>query len=263
VLTLRSPACRGFSLIEMSMVLLILSLLLTGITVSLTATLQSAHRRAATATLLEIEQALYGFAVAHGRLPCPASPLSAGQASPDGPATRSCNLYSGFVPARTLAIKGRVNCDGLLIDPWGRPYRYSITQTDASANGRIDFVSTDELRNEAEGMQNAKPDLRICHNLRRGCPSSRAVDITTDTAVAVIFSMGRPRKDSPAELENAGENGSVIASGCTQSPYPVGSDNNFYSAPQIERSDQPFDDLLIWISPNILYNKMLDAGRLP
>lgn len=69
---------RGFSLIEMAVVLLILGTLMSGVLVAVTQTTESNRRSNARTQLRTIEEALYGYAQAFGSLPCPASVTSAG-----------------------------------------------------------------------------------------------------------------------------------------------------------------------------------------
>jgi len=211
--------------------------------------------------LSEIENALYGFAIAYDRLPCPATPGNGGQANPLNPVT-DCSTYIGFVPSNTLGISGSVNCDGLLTDPWGQPYRYSVVQVDAGNATGSDFVTSGGIRNE--GMANVTPNIRICRDTSVACLSSTpASNVVTDFAVAVIFSMGEPATNSSAENENAGEGGTSVGSTCGLSPYALGNDIRYYSSPIIEVDGQRYDDVLIWISHTVLFNKLLEAGRLP
>lgn len=252
---------HGFTLIEMAIVFLIIGALLSYTFMPLRAQLETANIKETRVKLAEIEQAIYGFAIANGRLPCPTLPGEGGQSLPQDPAT-ACNSYIGFVPSGSLGLKGETNCDGLLVDPWGRPYRYSVTDNDFDGGGIDDFVVSNELRNV--GINNAAPDLRVCRNLGAACNSATAAaDIIADEVVAVIFSMGtKGRANSATENENAGEGG-TLASTCGLSAYPIGNDRFYYAAKRREIAGQEFDDNLIWISPHILYGKLLQAGQIP
>ncbi len=217
--------------------------------------------------LNNIESALYGFAIAYDRLPCPTMPGRGAQSIPLNPLSdcadaNAINGYIGFVPSAALGISGPVNCDGLLIDPWGRPYRYSVTMADAGLVPGGDFITGGGIHNE--GMENVRPNLRICRDIDAGCSSSTSAgNIITQNAVAVVFSMGEPATNSNAENENAGEDGRTVASQCELADYELGNDTNYYSSPIIEVDSRHYDDILIWISPTILFNKLLEARRLP
>ena len=66
----------GFSLVEMAIVLAIITLLLGGLLPTLSAQRGSQHISETRKQLEEIQQALVGYAIANGRLPCPASTSS-------------------------------------------------------------------------------------------------------------------------------------------------------------------------------------------
>jgi prepilin-type N-terminal cleavage/methylation domain-containing protein len=252
---------HGFTLIEMAIVFLIIGALLSYTFMPLRAQLETANIKQARGKLAEIEEAIYGFAIANGRLPCPTLPGQGGLSQQPDP-TNACDSSIGFVPSGTLGLKGETNCDGLLVDPWGRPYRYSVTDSDFDADGADDFVAINELRNV--GIASATPDLQVCRNLDAACNSTTAqANIVAREVVAVIFSMGtKGRANSATENENAGEGG-TLASSCGLAAYPIGNDRFYYAAKRREIAGQEFDDQLIWISPHILYGKLLQAGQIP
>src|SRR5688572_9709541 len=159
--TSMSRGCeRGFSLIEMAMVLVILGTLLGGVLVAVSQTAENGRRTTARNQLREIESALYGFAQVHGRLPCPALDNSNGYESPLGGGT--CNSNHGFVPATTLNLNGAINTDGLLLDPWQNPIRYSVAGTTTP-----EFTDDDSIRDFFDGGGIFTPA-----NMLRVCPSS-------------------------------------------------------------------------------------------
>lgn len=250
---------KGFTLIEMAVVMLILAFLLTSVFMPFSAQRETADIRKAREELKAIEEALYGFAIANGRLPCPTRPGLGGRGDLNV-ANTACNNYLGFVPSTDLGISGNVNCDGLLLDPWGNPYRYSITDSNPDGDAEIDFVEQDEMRDVT--VANLAPNLRVCRNRLTTCNAATlAADVVADNVVAVYFSMGKSwQNPSSLEDENAGEGG-PIPSTCGLSSYNIGSDRFYYSLDRIE-SGVTFDDIVDWLSPSILYTKMLDAGRL-
>jgi len=281
------PMQKGFTLIEIAIVFIIIAVLLSYTFMPLRAQLETANIKKAHAKLIEIEEALYGFAIANNRLPCPTFPGNAGLSNPEDPtgtATQHCNAsaaisgYIGFVPSSTLGIKGEVNCDGLLVDPWGRPYHYSVVNVDGKPTAGDDddigdFVVSGGLRAQAlstgipgnTGPNSVQPNIKVCNDLGSNCTSAPGAGggvASTKSAVAVIFSMGtRQRANSGREDENAGEGGTV-ASTCNLPAYKIGNDAQYYAAQRIETGSNQFDDILIWISPNILYSKLLQAGHL-
>ncbi|MDH5473525.1 MAG: prepilin-type N-terminal cleavage/methylation domain-containing protein [Gammaproteobacteria bacterium] len=240
----------GFTLIEIAIVLVIIGALISAAIMPLSAQRDTNNIKKARAELKTIEEAIYGFAIANGRIPCPAQPASAGSESPAG---GTCNNNSiGFVPAATLGVSGNVNCNNLLVDPWGNPYRYSVTSNDSGGIAGPDFTTPTDIN--TLGVAALNPDIRICTN--SGCGTR-----LTDQAVAVVFSMGKNWSNvvTADEIANAGE--ATIASGCTAA-YDVAADNDYVSHLPVEIAGLEFDDIVIWISPNILYAKLLAAGQL-
>lgn len=248
---------NGFTLIEMAVVMLILSFLLISVFMPFSAQRETADIRKAGEELLAIEEALYGFAIAQGRMPCPASGTSGGvEATTANIPGVDCSVVMGFVPANTLGIKGNFNCDGLLLDPWGNPYRYAVTRVDTGTAGQ-DFVSNGEMGTIGAG--GLAPDLRICTT--SGCGTTLSTN-----AVAVYMSMGKNWANFTGvdEVQNAGEGTlpNAPSPNCPAKQYRVGTNNSYVHHERIEAGGNYFDDIVMWMSPNILYKKMLDAGQL-
>jgi prepilin-type N-terminal cleavage/methylation domain-containing protein len=238
----------GFTLVEMAVVMVIVGLMLSGLMMSLSQTTENTRRSDAKAQVAEVEEALYGFAQAYGRLPCPAIPTSTGTESPVGGGA-ACTRQHGFVPSATLGLKGAINADGLLLDPWGNPLRYSVTNT----GGTWDFTRTGRMK--AIGIAALIPDLRVCRD-------AACTNVIADKIPAVVLSMGKnwATFTSADELGNAGEGGTSVTGGPSGNTYRIPLDRNFVLA---DYSDVNFDDIITWLSPNILYTRMITAGQLP
>ena len=237
---MRNKIPAGFSLMEMAVVLFIVSLLMGGVLMSLSQTREMSSRNEAEQTLKEIIEALYGFAQANGRLPCPATAASSGTEAPVGGG--ACSQPHGFVPAATLGVSGPVNRDSLLVDDWLGAFRYSVTTADGNA-----FTTAGGMR--AAGISTLSPDLRVCTAAACGSVIANAVP-------AVVLSMGADWSSftaaDVAATENSGET--------TIAGYRHANDNDFVDTGYIE---DVFDDLIDWLSPNILYTRMISAGQLP
>jgi len=226
---------------EMAVVLLIMGFLLSGLLVSVSQNAENNRRTDASAKMESIQEALYGFAQTTGRLPCPAAIASAGAESRDG--SNNCTQWHGFVPAATLGITGSVNGNGLLLDLWGNPYRYSIgSGFFAPAVASLTTV----FANWPTTLPN--PGLRVC--LDETCSDTIANNIP-----AVVLSMGAnwAQYTSAAEVANAGAVAQPPGTGVTTT-------NIFVSTTYDEDN---FDDIVLWLSPNILFTRMISAGKLP
>lgn len=244
---------RGFSLIEMAVVLLILGLLLSGLFTALGDSSSNRNRIQAASELENIEEALYGFAQTTGRLPCPAIATSAGAEDFVLPNVNDrCTRPHGFVPAATLGLQGAVDTNGLILDPWGNPYRYSVS--DHRVGGVRVFTSRTGMQTlfNAGPLTPNTPNRFLCVASAEDCSGT----VYSDTAPALVYSMGADYASysSAIQLENA--------SGRTAG-YRMAVDREFVNAGYAEEGDNAFDDVLVWISPNVLFSRMINAGRLP
>ncbi|MGV3590048.1 MAG: prepilin-type N-terminal cleavage/methylation domain-containing protein [Gammaproteobacteria bacterium] len=235
----------GFSLIELAVVLTIIGTLMSGVLVAVSQSMANARITDARAQLREIEEALYGYAQATGRLPCPATDDSANAGYEE---SAPCDDFHGFVPAGTLGIAGPVNSDGLLVDPWGNPIRYSVIVTAASGTPAFaDYTSIQTFFNSASSTLTDANMFSICSD--NGC-----TDELYNTIPAVVMSLG-PNGSTYTSADEALNAGSQTMNG-----YSVKNDFDFVST---TFSEDNFDDQLIWLSPYILFNRMVSAGKLP
>lgn len=279
---------KGFTLVEIAIVLLIVAILL-GYTVALFPRQQELKQyRAVEQEMDRVIDAIIGFAQVNGRLPCPAVPNSSG--AEDGGGAANCNNYGGFVPISTLGIQGRLNQDSLLLDPWGNPYRYYVTNVDFNGGGASDFVREGEMRDvgledtDGDGYIDLDGRYIICNdngtttddqctgaaevfgNYLAGPPDRYAGAPFVLLSQGKNWNQGTPIND---ELENIGSKQSLtdlgIANGPSGNQYFLKDVNNnettFVWRPTGFADD--FDDVVRWVSPNILYSKMIEAGQLP
>ena len=250
---------KGFSLVELSIVILIMGLLLGGLMLPLSMQRENARLRDAIDQTNKVSTAIEGFALVDGFLPCPAIPASGGIASPT---IGGCTTQHGFVPATTLAINGPRNNDNLLLDPWGSPLRYSVSSNDADADGTWDFVSVGEMRDVT--MPLLQPDLVVCSTATGATAATCAAPNVTLTGQAsvVIYSLGKDWSTftSADQLENVGAN---LGGGPSGATYPVAGNAVFVSRGKSDLGGSEYDDVVIWLSPNRLFSRLVDAGHLP
>ncbi len=250
---------RGFSLVELSIVLLILGLVLGGLAMPLSVQRENSRIRDSQTQLHDIQTAIEGFALVNGYLPCPATPASSGFADPDG---GGCNVQHGFVPASTLDLSGTRNADNLLLDPWGSPVRYSVSNSDVDSNGNWDFTFPGEMQSVT--MAALAPDLVVCSTSTGSTATACSGANVTLSAQSplVIYSLGKDWTSfaSADQLENVGNN---LGGGASGASYPVAADVVFVSRGRSDRNGAEFDDLVLWLSANSLYHSLVAAGRLP
>jgi prepilin-type N-terminal cleavage/methylation domain-containing protein len=288
----KQSSYRGFTLTELAVVLMIVALLIGGMLVPLSAQNDIRNVNETQKTLNDIRDALIGYAAANGRLPCPASASSNGVEQPEGggdcdttvvssshPVSHGDgNSYAGFVPAATLGITP-TDASGYAIDAWGNRIRYAVFPKpikDPGANpisnpftapSGMKTVTLAQLANytASSGLNNPLLSVCACGAAVTGAGAAATCGGTcaggipgklTDQAMAVVYSLG---KNAGTGGTGAGENhnpnpNSTIAAGAAfvwHTPTAAGS------------ADGEFDDLMIWISPNILYNRLIAAGQLP
>jgi prepilin-type N-terminal cleavage/methylation domain-containing protein len=135
---------RGFTLAELAVALVILALLLAGALIPLSTQIEVRAIADTQRTMEQIREAIVGFALANGRLPCPANGATAagtaGAGSEQWDSTDSrCedgtgNLVAlGVVPWATLGVPE--------VDSWGRRFTYRVSYVFADAAGIASFAT--------------------------------------------------------------------------------------------------------------------------
>jgi type II secretion system protein G len=206
----------GFTLLEMSVVLIIIGFIVGALMAPLTAQVEKSRLSEANKDLAEIKEALLGYIVVNGFLPCP-------DTTGDGVADSCANTNStvstgGNLPWSTLGLKSN--------DPWGRPYQYRINNA---------FSAIFNLNTAGSGS-----------GVIKICTDTTCVNTESANVPLIVFSFGKNGGIQPPvsldEQENANGDGVFVKHDFVQNG---------------------FDDVLMWISSNVLMNRMVAAGRLP
>ena len=238
---------KGFSLIEVAIAIFVITLLLGGLLVPLSSQVEQRQISDTRKYLEEIKEALIGFAVTNGRLPCPASSTSSGVENPSGGGACS-NNYNGFVPAVTLGL-AVVDNQGFAVDPWGNRIHYAVTTANGNAFTTVNGMST-------TGLSALAPNLLICSTATGISATSCAAGTALSTGVPlVVYSIGK----------NGAYGGTGLDEAANPNPNSTNNDRVFVShlpTPSTAPNGE-FDDIMTWLSPNILYNRMVAAGKLP
>lgn len=247
-----SVRTRGFTLLELAITLLITSLLAGGLLLSLTAQHEATATSETLHRLSEARDALLGFAAAHGRLPCPAAPGTTGTESPLGGGSCS-NPWDGFLPAITLGLSP-TDSQGYALDGWNQPIRYALTDYSNTAFCPGHLFATADCLKAAWYSTPPAPDLHICSTASGmtrtdGKASCAPGALLAGDALAVIYSRGKNGRAPPGSADEA-------ANGNADRLFVA-------SAAAHAGADGEFDDIVTWLSPNLLYHRLLAAGRLP
>lgn len=255
----RPDSAGGFTLTELAVVMAIITLLIGGMIMPLSAQRDGQAANETQKKLAEIQEALLGFAIANGRLPCPAlanlktgTDAAAGLEGTTGTGSALlCTYVVGVLPWATLGVAET--------DSWNNRYSYRVTQEFArGATGQTSFTGT--------GCPPAANPQSAAFAL---CSQG---DLTVKTAASASTLAG----NSPAVVISHGKNGNgAYTSLGTQLPIGTDADEqdnqltgaagttmanaNFIS----NTPTATFDDIVTWVSPNVLFNRMIAAGKLP
>jgi len=234
----RARRHAGFSLVEMAVVLVIVGLMIGGLLAPLSAQIEQRRTGETQRALDDAKEALIGFALLNGYLPCPAVSPSNGLEDRSGHLCTD-NKRQGYLPWATLGLPK--------LDSWNHLYRYSVTPafTNSAAyftlrTARDITVNTRDSAGTllAATAPNDIPAVIMSHGKNGAGATSNAGILVTATSASNVD-----------EQANAGGDGTVFVS-------RIGSAS--VAAPGGE-----FDDMVAWISPTILYNRMVNAQRLP
>ncbi len=275
-MTRPSTRASGFTLIELAIVLFIVSLLIGGMLIPLSAQTEIRGHQETDKALATIREALIGFAAINGRLPCPAvasipsgttvSGLQAGMeattpAGANGPcacATSANSGIAGIVGAGAVAcsVASADSVGGVLpwatlglqeSDAWEHRYTYRVsTQFARLATGQTDFGAC----TPATPVQNAAFALCSLGAFTISTAASGGTTVAGNVPVVVV-SHG---KNGLGATSPTG----IVAIAATAADEVENADNNVAFV-----SNTIIDDQIVWVPTSVLMSRMLAAGRLP
>ena len=240
----RPTHLQGFTLIEMAIVLIIITLVVGSALVPLGAQIEQRQRAETQRTLDEIKEAMIGYTLANGVLPCP-SGVSAG--IPTGIASAPCTtsiIATGYIPWVTLGVNNH--------DAWGNLIRYTVATkfADTSTPFTLNTASLSASNTITIQSRNTAGTLTTISSTIPAVVLSLGKNGYGGLSSDYIVQSGVPA-NNPDEKQN-------IASGSltylSRTPAPPGTSATIGGE---------FDDIIVWISPNVLYNRMVAAGKLP
>lgn len=232
------PSAKGFTLTELAIVLVIVSLLAGGLIMSLSSQYDLQAQKDTQKLLGDATDALVGFAASHTAveglpyLPCPDKTTAVGVGTPndgqeDRDAAGACVTDNGNLPWLTLGLPAN--------DAWNDHIRYAVTS-----------VFANKITGFGLEPPNNKGTLRVCPDSACAAPLATELPFVLvshgKNGLGAINSSGLPNAapSDPEELENLDVS--------TFISHPPG---------------VSFDDYVVWLSPNILFNRMIAANKLP
>jgi prepilin-type N-terminal cleavage/methylation domain-containing protein len=248
---------RGFTLVELALVVGIVALLLGGLLVPLSRSIEQKAIANTQASLEAAQQALIGFALLNGRLPCPDTHALGAEDTPAAGAVQ-CPSNSvaggaswGQLPWNTLGVSG--------VDGWGYRLDYAVhTPLAVTAFSGANIRSSNLVVNcsmlTAVDIPRGFP----------GCFDATTPGIASTTVSFLVFSHGkngrgaiRPDGTPNAPPETRDESQNLLTT--------AGPARTFVSRYQTVVTSDPgeFDDLFVLTPPFLLTAKLLAAGMWP
>ncbi len=268
----------GFSLVELAIVLLVVTLMLSSLLYTLSAQTEQRNFEDTRRRLEQARELVLAFAIVNGRLPCPARSTSAGAEvrNAAGECKDAANVEDyyggalaggaagGFLPAVTLGFP-TVDAAGFALDAWQNRIRYAVVKTKSNCAPPpppavlLDphFVNATNLK--GNGISCQPNDLLICKSATgitgTTCGGGANQIMSQNLVVAIIFSTGKNTTttggtgaDEAANLNGGGNADPIFV---FHTPAPSGATGG------------EFDDQFTWITVGELYGKLIAAGVLP
>lgn len=233
----------GFSLVELAIVLIIVALLTSGLLGGLSSQRNQADNKDAQRQQELVLDAILGFAMSAGRLPCPADPAistASGAGSEELQCTpadcsstdRVCKLEHGVIPWRSLGLQET--------DPWGNRFTYFVGKEFSNPLTQVEKDNGTRTRFTLDTLGRA--------NIQDSAGQAVASDIP-----AVIVSHGSRGVGGyqSSGLQLAGASGDEAKN--------ADANLTFVS----HTPTDSFDDLVTWVIPSILKSRLVAVGKLP
>ncbi|MEM7252982.1 MAG: type II secretion system protein [Pseudomonadota bacterium] len=259
---------RGFSLIELAIVIGIVGLLLGAILVPLATQLKLSKVRDTQARLGEVREALVGYALRNGRLPCPEDPATVptGVEGPRSGAPLVCDFPEGILPWLELNVAPD--------DAWGRHVYYrpgrefTASQLDNCNPGITDRL---DLCDRGDALIQTRVDDPATSAVRE-----KTLGVVVDRPAAVILSFGPNGYGARSYGGDvvpvpAGVGGDEVVNYTIEGATPeLFRTRTFFETDNANCDDAddtesfcPFDDVVTWLPATTLINRMAKVGLLP
>ena len=249
----------GFTLAELAVVLLVLTLLIGGMLVPIAAQVDRRRVAETEKTLEEVKEALIGYALSHQAtgnlkpyLPCPDNDFD-GQEEPR--AAGVCPSQEGWVPWATLGVG--------VGDAWGNRIRYRVWPGASSSVTGFTLTTftglpADRIRICSSGICTGTneiaafvPAVLVSHG-KNGHGARTAANILLPVPAGAAYDDERANTD--------GRNGTDTADTPVVAVPPVFVSR---SATGLESAAGEYDDISVWLSANVLISRMAAVGLLP
>ncbi|MGQ0545149.1 MAG: PulJ/GspJ family protein [Betaproteobacteria bacterium] len=264
---------NGFTLTELAIAFLIVSLLLAGFMYTLSAQTEQRNRADTQRRLEEAKELLLTFAIVNGRLPCPArcSNFPACNAVGDGGTEQpagggACtDGYAGYLPGTAIGFLP-VDANGYALDAWGNRIRYAVSQTTSGAAANH-FTTAASLK--ANGVATTPTDLLVCASAADpgidftlpgvSCGAGANAVTNNNLVAALVWSHGKNYRSVAAmSADETMNNKHRLPAAASNHPVFI-----WHEVRGAEAGAGELDDQMLWIPVGQLYARMVAAGVLP
>lgn len=242
---------RGFTLIELAIVLVIVTILIGGLAVPLSAQIEARRIAETKKTLEEARDSIIGYAMTHlvdhdsnpSTPPRPYLPCPDTDAVADGRENRTGNICDGAIGWFPWVDLGTASQDA-----WGNRLHYSVENR--------------EYADKSKGMPNltlyTPPYTGL--NLKRICSSSACATPVAENLPVVMYSHG------PNGWGALNVNSNTLANPTSADELEnTDTDTDFVSRTptKVDSASGEFDDLVVWISDSLLRSRVCASGGCP
>ncbi len=289
---------KGFTLVELAVVMFVVALMLAGALIPLTTQMEVRSIAETRRIMDQINESLIGFAQTNGRLPCPASGAVAtgtANAGTEQYTSPSCTALVGVIPWSTLGVPET--------DAWGRRFTYRVASVFADDIVSNTTQTTAPASQTTNGINCTAPTPTPSLSSFALCSLGEIAVLTRSINAAGVHSTSALGTGLPAVFISHGRNGnggyqtsgiqktftnntdeatnaSGTPAGSPGSPTGApGSGYNYASFLFYNRLQTPsatgcseittgsvfceFDDIVYMITAPMLVSRMVSAGRLP
>ncbi|MBF0368691.1 MAG: type II secretion system protein [Magnetococcales bacterium] len=292
----RMTSMSGVTLIEVAVVLVILSLMVGMALTPMGTQMENVYRSRTERTMEEIRDALFGFFLANGRLPCPDTDAD-GYENRDQDDTANvtpnkirCGVYDGISGVFSLEVNGDLPYLDLGVtgvDAWGRNFIYQVTGEfadeigeDTAKSPTMTSVNCDSPPSQstislATGIipvditggdgPFCNGDIQIWES-EEACNDAGACDdsdifedvegLLAANVPVIVISQG-------AQPVRVGSLPGGRKSDEVENDIENDDDNVFIDRVFSNVQGHEFDDMVMWISASALKKQLVDVGKLP
>jgi prepilin-type N-terminal cleavage/methylation domain-containing protein len=237
---------RGFTLVEMAIVLLIIGLLLSGGINLLSTTSENANYKQTQNTLQEIKDTLVTYYAINKRLPCPDS-IAPFDGKEDASCTTPASLR-GYLPYATLGIGGSG-------DAWGERIKYVVSGD-----------STNFFTTAATTCSYTRPGAPTAVTLRIQDLNTAATNYIADYAAFALVSTAKNGKQTNSGMTGAFTDDGGCTTVATVNGVQLERENCNANATlrfgnnMSDANSVAFDDLLVWEGDYQLISELRKVG---